>query len=271
MSNHFVRKLIEVEIRLGFLSIPSHGIELMPDNNTKIQVKLDGQMKEVTYNSDHRRFFGLTAWFKQNKLKPGDEIIFSKEIDGYELKIMGIKEKTAEKKEAEEEESEQLTDISGLSAQAKGNIVEDRIKELVLLHGQGLLSVYKPVSDTEGIDLIIIKNGNFNPIFLQVKSRYVLNGKQLLIDIRSKTFNPNTRYYVVGAYFDPKTLEIFKNIIFIPSEDILKLGIKQKESYRVVTSLESGKENKWSSYVISKNDLATELLNKFAEMEKYIK
>lgn len=35
MTKGFSRKLIEVEIRLGFLSIPSRGTELMPEEKTK--------------------------------------------------------------------------------------------------------------------------------------------------------------------------------------------------------------------------------------------
>jgi hypothetical protein len=35
MKNKFIRQLIEVEIRLGFLSIPSHGVELMPEKKVK--------------------------------------------------------------------------------------------------------------------------------------------------------------------------------------------------------------------------------------------
>jgi len=36
------------------------------------------------------------------------------------------------------------------------------------------LSVYKPVTDSEGIDLIVVKNGVFQPVFLQVKARFNL-------------------------------------------------------------------------------------------------
>jgi len=40
MANKIIRKLIEIEIRLGFINIPSHGIELMPDDSTKIKAVL---------------------------------------------------------------------------------------------------------------------------------------------------------------------------------------------------------------------------------------
>ena len=81
---------------------------------------------------------------------------------------------------------------------SKGNIVEDRIKELIILYGQGLLNVYKPVVDNRGIDLIVIREGVFMPIFLQVKSRFNAAEKEtLLIDVNDKTFNPHHSFYIV--------------------------------------------------------------------------
>ena len=42
MIKKFIRKLIDVEIKLGFLHIPAMDIEMMPDNNDKIAVTIDG-------------------------------------------------------------------------------------------------------------------------------------------------------------------------------------------------------------------------------------
>jgi len=56
----FVRQLIGVEIKLGFLYIPAHGVELMPNKDGSIKVTLDGEQKALHYNAAHRRVFGLT-------------------------------------------------------------------------------------------------------------------------------------------------------------------------------------------------------------------
>ena len=46
MLKKFIRKLIDVEIKLGFLHIPAAGIEMMPDKDGKIAVTIDGKGKK---------------------------------------------------------------------------------------------------------------------------------------------------------------------------------------------------------------------------------
>ncbi|MBU0768064.1 MAG: hypothetical protein KJ687_03080, partial [Proteobacteria bacterium] len=59
MAKKFIRKLIDVEIKLGFLHIPAAGIEMMPGKDGKIAVAIDGKDNELTYNAKHKRVFGL--------------------------------------------------------------------------------------------------------------------------------------------------------------------------------------------------------------------
>jgi hypothetical protein len=47
--NEFVRRLIELEVRLDFLYIPAHGIEMMSSERTKIKVNINGKMEKLTY------------------------------------------------------------------------------------------------------------------------------------------------------------------------------------------------------------------------------
>lgn len=271
MENQFVRKLIAVEIKLGFLSIPAYGMELMPDKKIAINVDLDGGEKQLSYNPQHRRIFGLTSWYKKHAAKAGDEVSLTKIGENRYSFSFG---KGAVKSQTREKEGEEF-DLSGLSSQAKGNIVEDRVKELLLLHGQGLLSVYRPVTDTEGIDLIIVKNGQFHPIFLQSKGRFGLyGGRSLILRIKVKTFTPHENFYVIGSFFDPKTLEIHDNLVLIPSEEIAKASTvktKNGEWYNVVASVKDNSGDKWAKYLVKKTDLADKLLGKFEEIGRYVK
>ncbi|MCG2789254.1 MAG: hypothetical protein L6405_04805 [Actinomycetia bacterium] len=268
MTNKILRKLIEVEIRLGFMYIPSQSLELMPLNSAKINATINDGNQTLTYNSIHRRIFGLTEWYRKNNLKPGQEVIVTKENDVYKFELI----KDVKKIKVEIEKS---VDISGLSSTSKGDIVEDRIKELILLKGQGLLSVYKPVTDTEGIDLIVVKNGMFQPIFLQVKSRFNLQKNSFITNINKKTFNPHHSYFIVGAYFDLSNMELFDNLLLIPSNDINKktnaITIKNRIIYSIVSPLILESKNKWSEYLTNKNELTNKLIEKFVEMSRYIK
>ena len=188
MDNKIVRWLIEVEIRLGFLSIPARGFDLMPEDDTKIPVTIDGERLELRYNAHHKRIFGLTAWYKKNKVVTGDKAELEKTGDFYVLRFGKFVE--------DHKQSENIVDLSGLSTQAKGNVVEERIKELVVLQGQGLLNVYRPVIDNQGIDMIVVKNGVFQPIFLQVKSRFNMEeAGNFLIDINKKTMTPHHSFF----------------------------------------------------------------------------
>src|SRR5690606_21903431 len=141
----------------------------------KIKVHTKG-IKEATqtlsYNAEYNRIFGLTSWYKENQITAGtflDVAIKNGEVYITTQKTQKVKSVDLSKTTDKEEK---LIDISNIPSGAKGNIVEDRIKELILLLGQGVLNVYKPVIDNEGIDLVTLKNGQFHPIFLQVKSRY---------------------------------------------------------------------------------------------------
>jgi hypothetical protein len=269
MVKKFIRKLIDVEIKLGFLHIPAAGIEMMPGNNTKIAIAIDGKGLQLTYNAKYKRIFGLVRWYKARNARVGDEVILEKDRSKYVLSFNDKPQETPLK------EAEKLLDISGLSSQAKGDIVEDRIKELIVLQGQGLLSVYRPVTDTQGVDLVVTKAGMYQPIFLQVKGRFNVEKRgYFLMDINKKTFTAHHSYFVIGAYFNPQKLEIDENVLLVPSLEVEKGPVvksARRECLRIQNHLSPDSQGRWAPFLIKKNDLANKLLEKFEEMAKYIK
>lgn len=274
--NNFVkyqRKIIGVEKKLGFLYIPAQGQEFMPSKTEKVSVLLEDENKpiELSYNSDHKRIFGLTSWYNQHKIEAGT--LLNVELTKQQIKL------SVAKKEApliDEDDENEGIDLSGLSSSAKGNIVEDRIKELVLLYSQGLLNVYKPVVDNRGIDLVVMKNGFFFPIFIQVKSRFnaVKNGS-ILIDVGENTFSVHNSFYIVGAAFNPLTLELEDRILLIPSKDYdthsTTITVKGRNKKRFTASLKENTKAQGAKYFIKKVELVEKLMGKFEEMEKYFK
>ena len=267
-----LRRLIKVEIRLGFLYVPSAGVQYFPAVNGKISAEVDGVAKKLTYNAEHRRIFGLTDWYKNHKAIPKDEVVISVLSESeYSLSFASKAEKAVT---APEKEAEELLDLSGLSSQAKGDVVEDRIKELLVLHGQGLLSVFKPVTDTEGIDLIVTTTGQFHPIFLQVKGRYTLHqNRSIILSVNAKTFRPHPSFFVVGAYFNPAKLEIHEQIFLIPSAVFANEGVRVKkfDRYQIAAPVNPKSKSKWTKYLIPKGELANRLLDQFGEMNKFFK
>lgn len=275
-NQSFIRTLIAKEIELGFLYINSKARTLFPKESGEIRIKLgnSNQTESLTYNAKYNRIFGLVSWYRRNNLIAKSQIAISVDDDG--IIHLQTLEPPIVKPKYTPDEIEEIVDLSGLSSMAKGDIVEDRIKEIILLYGQGSLSVYKPVSDSEGIDLIVVKNGVFQPLFIQVKGRFKLhNNSNFISDVRMKTFNAHHTYFIVGAYFNSSTFEIDDNLLFIPSEDVIKKGTvinsRGDQRYRITTNILNPKNSKWAKYIISKQELVEAILNKFDEMERYLK
>jgi hypothetical protein len=274
MSIKYQRQTIGVEKKLGFLYVPAQGQEYMPKKNGEFSILLQGERKPIKlrYNADHKRIFGLAAWYNKFNVKAGT--ILNIELDNSLMKLSIAS--VTEQPDDEEEESEKLIDISGLSSGIKGNIVEDRIKELILLYGQGLLNVYKPVVDNRGIDLIVMRNGVFMPIFLQVKSRFnaVKNGS-LLIDVGDNTFSIHHTFYIVGAAFNPATLELEDKLLFVPSKEYAEnsniMSTNGRKFRRMAVSLKKDTKAYGAKYFVRKSELVEKLMEKFEEMEKYLK
>lgn len=272
-SIKYQRKIIGVEKKLGFLYIPAQGQEFMPIHTTKVFVLLEGTAKatELSYNADHKRIFGLTNWYNKNRVAAGT--IIDVELTKEQIKLSVAKSEIVI---PDTEDETDLIDLSGLSSGAKGNIVEDRIKELILLYGQGLLNVYKPVVDNRGIDLVVMKNGFFYPIFIQVKSRFnAVKKGSILIDVGENTFSVHNSFYIVGAAFNPATLEMEDRILFIPSKEYEAnstiISVNGKNKRRFTVSLKHDTVAKGAKYFIKKSELVDKLMEKFEEMGKYYK
>jgi hypothetical protein len=269
------RTLIAKEIELGFLYINAETRKYFPKKTEHIRIALDDSKKyqEYQYNATYTRIFGLSKWYRKHGFQAKSQLEFLFEEEG--IRLRSVDQGTGKTTEYSADELEHIVDLSGLSTMAKGDIVEDRIKEIILLYGQGELSVYKPVSDNEGIDLIVVKNGIFQPLFLQVKGRFKLRGKNILCDVRLKTFKPHHSYFVVAAYFDPTTLDIHDRILFAPSKVVEREGILvnkgKDERRRIVTNIINPQKDKWVKYSMTKQDFVNEIFKKFSEMGKYLK
>ena len=119
-----------------------------------------------------------------------------------------------------------------------------------------------------------MRDGVFNPIFLQVKSRFNAHQKEsLLVDIRDSTFSPHHSFYIIAASFNPISLELDDRLLFIPSEE-LNVKVKPNEKYgirRITVSLKEKSKAQWTTSLIPKSELVERLMEKFEEMSKYYK
>jgi len=276
MTNKGSRQLIAKEIELGFLRVPASIKKYFPKEKNKMICLINNRKKELLYNPKYGRITGLVEYFRKNKAKPKDLINFEKTEEYTKLTFQKVEDKEKEKISIDISEAEDIINYSELPTQTKGNIVEQRIAELILLYGQGKLNVYKPVNDIEGIDLIVVKSGVFQPIFIQVKSKFKLRNNSFQIGVRARNFNIHHAFFVVGAYFDPKSIDIFDYLIFISSIDYKeKTVLVRKETknamYVLDARLTPESNSKFTPYVVRKDNLVNKIFEKFEEIEKYIK
>ncbi|XLS30836.1 hypothetical protein ACJD0Z_08380 [Flavobacteriaceae bacterium M23B6Z8] len=274
MSNTitYQRKLIGKEVELGFLYVPAEARSALPIDASELEVLLPNAKRTTThtYNSDYNRIFGLTAFYRNNSLEPNSIIEVEVSPEQIKIKLNNLKEVI----ENEENEDENFIDTSGLTSQMKGNIGEDWAKEIILLYGRGLLNVYKPVIDDRGIDLIILKEKLYIPVYLQVKTRFnVHKRKRLIITINGTTFKPHHSYYIVAFIFDQSKMKMSDKILLIPSEEIANLGTKLSNgNWRITVSMAGGKTTgKYKDYFVTKEEFVNKVLEHIDTAIKFIK
>lgn len=147
-----------------------------------------------------------------------------------------------------------------LSPKQKGVIAEARVAELITLYGSTALSCFQPMSDDDGIDLVVKEKGRLDrTIFLQVKSRF---------GSPEGTFTATTRPPAVATkdlafvfcLFDTAEGDLWDSLWFIPADDFLtkanKLG---SGDYAFVAGMRRRESNKFNDYLIDKRALASQI------------
>ncbi|MEK7619470.1 MAG: hypothetical protein AAB416_04545 [Patescibacteria group bacterium] len=245
-----------------------------PGETTKLSLLFDGKRKQCGFNPKYGRITGLTEFYRSHSATAGDRVEVVVEQGTYRLNFLKVDESEKNVTVPTSEEAEEIIQVSEISSVVKGNVVEGRIAELILLYGQGLLNVYKPIADVEGVDLIVVKKGCFHPLFIQVKSRFNLRGKSFQIALRKMTFTPHHLFFIVGAYFNPVKMDIDDRLVLIPSIDFSRLSVSvnkdtDRETMVLNTPFSDSYTGKYAPYIFPKFRLVDELLEKFQELEKH--
>jgi len=172
-------------------------------------------------------------------------------------------EETKQKIE-KEQEAEKIYKISkDVSTKQKGDIAEARIAELVTLYGDTTLSCYKPISDDEGIDLIVKEKGSLKTMYIQIKSRFGDNPDGIFT-ATTKTSGVVDNYSMatVFCFFDTEQGDIWEYLWFVPAPDFLKMANKldNGKSLGFVAGRKRKDSNKWDNYLIDKRDLANQII-----------
>ena len=159
--------------------------------------------------------------------------------------------------------------ISKCSTRQKGDIVEARIAELITLYGNKNLACYKPLSDDEGIDLIVKQKNSSKTFFLQVKSRFGYNPRSgVYVSTVKKSSVHKDNFAVVFAFFDITKGDIWDYLWLVPGKEFVKNARRLKKDDRLlfVSGTDPKKvTNKWNKYLIDKRELAKEVIKQMSE------
>lgn len=160
---------------------------------------------------------------------------------------------------------ERLPKISPkISTKQKGDIAEARIAELITLYGDITLSCYKPLSDDEGIDLIVKEKGSLKTMYIQVKSRFDDNPNGIFVaTTKSTTVADSYSVALVFCFFDTEEGDLWDYLWFVPAPDFIKMANKldSGKSLGFVAGRTRRESNKWDRYLIDKRDLANTIIN----------
>jgi len=151
----------------------------------------------------------------------------------------------------------------GISTKQKGDIAEARIAELITLYGDKALSCYKPLSDDEGIDLIVKEKGSLKTMYLQIKSRFGDNPDAIFTaTTKTSSIIDNYSMAVIFCFFNTEEGDLWDYLWFVPAPDFIKKANKL-EGGRLLGFVAGRKKkefNKWDQYLINKRDLANKII-----------
>ncbi|NQS90319.1 hypothetical protein HQ584_11080 [Patescibacteria group bacterium] len=151
-----------------------------------------------------------------------------------------------------------------LSTKQKGDITEARVAELITLYGDEGLSCYRPISDDEGIDIIVKRRGRLEVVYIQVKSTYgYKEDRGFVSKVKEKTIQNKTRMLMVFVYFDLTEGDLYDHVFCIPAPEFLKLTTnkKKKTTDRVFTvGLKNPDRSKYAEFMIEKRELANKIV-----------
>lgn len=182
--------------------------------------------------------------------------------------ISDVKPSVADKPEAELEKKKEAI-ISRVSSKQKGDIAEARVAELITLYGDTEVSCFKPISDDEGIDLIVKPKGLLKSLYVQIKSRFGNDPSEIFTaTVKASGVVDNYSMALVFCYFDTSDGDIWDYVWFIPAPDFLRKANKLQggKTLGFVAGRKQSETNKWDEYLIEKTDLSTTIINQLGKL-----
>ncbi len=123
-----------------------------------------------------------------------------------------------------------------------GSIGENLVATQLILESRGRLSLFKPMADDVGIDLLVYDKGTGVALPFQVKSRTKTLKRHLKIvhfQVRLATFNEEQEAYLLAVFVDAARREFrIKRSWLIPMRELPMVATRRAEKLAIRPSID---------------------------------
>lgn len=229
---------------------PLHSDEIVKIAISRGWLKTAGKTPEATMNS------ALIVDVNKN----GERSLFKK-VSPSTFDLNGGVKASNQKELSEQSEAKEYKLSETLNSVQKGNIAEARVSELITLYGSKL-SCYRPISDDEGIDLIVKEKYSLKSVYIQIKSNFSNDfSKAFVSTVKKEKVVDSYSMAIVFCLFDTARGDIHDYVWFIPAPDFIRMATKDKNDLLGFVSGKTKKDgNKWDMFMIEKRDLSNKVI-----------
>jgi len=246
-------------------SFKQAAIKVLTDSNKPLHYR---EITQQALDKDLIKSDGKTPWATMNAqlvvdiIKNGQNSPFRRAQPGFYM-LNGEQQETFRKTISAKARIVKHQVTPELGTKQKGDICEARVAELLALYGNEGLTCYKPISDDEGIDLIVKRRGKLDVVYIQVKSSFGYKERGFVSTVKDKNIINKERQLIVFVYFDLSEGDLFDQVFVIPAPDFLRLTNNEdkKQGQRVFTvALNHPERSKYAEFMIEKRELANRVI-----------
>ncbi|MCD6094712.1 hypothetical protein J7J39_02290, partial [bacterium] len=105
-----------------------------------------------------------------------------------------------------------------------------------------------------------------------VKGKFNLRGNNFQIGVKQKSLIPHKSLFIIGAYFNPQKMDLDDYLVFIPSKEFVERASlvnrnTERATYVLTTPLRLDGNNRFSSFIIRKENLVSKIFEEFNKIE----
>ncbi len=137
-----------------------------------------------------------------------------------------------------------------LTTSQKGKIAELYVASILMAATKGRLSAFVPLSDDDGVDLILLDKEAKTSLPVQIKGAFLkkeAKRPQVHFDLRHATYDETGKTLVIAIALDAETM-LFRSAWAIPSKDIPQVANKTQTNYQLHPNALQSAKDKYAPY-----------------------